>query len=117
MAATTDHDSAASVVIPADREGVTIVDDWDGFGNAAAPAPAPAPAPRRSPNVAHVTDEVLADTPYDAKPVPTVQYASLQLFINAVTLLRSRDRSFSHALSVIGQNLLHDKPIPANAYF
>ena len=107
VAATTDHDSAASVVIPADREGVAIVDDWDGFGQ------------RRTgtgtttfTNVAVSADEVLADTPYDAEPVPTVQYASLQLYIHAVVagilanvvddgvaLLRSRDRSFSHALT------------------
>lgn len=107
VAATTDHDSAASVVIPADREGVAIVDDWDGFGQ------------RRTgtgtttfTNVAVAPDEVLADTPYDAEPVATVQYASLQLYIHAVVagilanvvddgvaLLRSRDRSFSHALS------------------
>jgi alkylation response protein AidB-like acyl-CoA dehydrogenase len=107
VAATTDHDSAASVVIPADREGVTIVDDWDGFGQ------------RRTgtgtttfTNVAVSADEVLADTPYDAEPVATVQYASLQLYIHAVVagvlanvvddgvaLLRGRDRSFSHALT------------------
>jgi len=62
--------------------------------------------------VAVSNDEVLSDTPYDAAPVPTVQHASLQLFIHAVVagilasvvddgiaLLRSRDRSFSHALA------------------
>jgi alkylation response protein AidB-like acyl-CoA dehydrogenase len=63
-------------------------------------------------DVAVSKDEVLSDTPYDAAPVPTVQYASLQRFIHAVVagilasvvddgiaLLRSRDRSFSHVLS------------------
>ena len=35
-------------------------------------------------NVAVSNDEVLSDTPYDADPVPTVQYASLQLYIHAV---------------------------------
>jgi hypothetical protein len=35
-------------------------------------------------NVAVSNDEVLSDTPYDAAPVPTVQHASLQLFIHAV---------------------------------
>ncbi|KUI47153.1 acyl-CoA dehydrogenase [Mycobacterium sp. GA-1199] len=105
--ATTDHDSVANVVVPADREGVRIIDDWDGFGQ------------RRTgtgttvfTDVAVAADEVLSDTPYDADPVPTVQYASLQLFIHAVVagilesvvddgvaLLRSRDRSFSHALT------------------
>jgi alkylation response protein AidB-like acyl-CoA dehydrogenase len=107
VAATTDHDSVATVVVPADREGVRLIDDWDGFGQ------------RRTgtgttvfTNVAVSADEVLSDTPYDADPVPTVQYASLQLYIHAVVagilasvvddgaaLLRSRDRSFSHALA------------------
>lgn len=105
VTATTDHDSVATVVVPANRTGVTLIDDWDGFGQ------------RRTgtgttifTNVAVSSDEILADSPYDADPVPTVQYASLQLFIYAVvagilagvvddgvTLLRSRDRSFSHA--------------------
>jgi alkylation response protein AidB-like acyl-CoA dehydrogenase len=105
VTATTDHDSVATVVVPADRTGVKLIDDWDGFGQ------------RRTgtgttvfKNVAVTSDEILADSPYDAAPVPTVQYASLQLFIHAVvagilagvvddgvTLLRSRDRSFSHA--------------------
>ncbi|CAN3130173.1 acyl-CoA dehydrogenase family protein [Mycobacterium sp. smrl_JER01] len=105
VTATTDHDSVAVVVVPADRDGVRIVDDWDGFGQ------------RRTgtgtttfTDVAVAADEVLSDTPYDAEPVPTVQYAALQLFIHAVVagilesvvddgvaLLRSRDRSFSHA--------------------
>ena len=105
--ATTDHDSVATVVVPADRPGVKIIDDWDGFGQ------------RRTgtgtttfSGVAVAEDEVLADSPYDAEPVPTVQYASLQLYIHAVVagvlanvvddgvaLLRSRQRSFSHAVT------------------
>jgi alkylation response protein AidB-like acyl-CoA dehydrogenase len=107
VATTTDHDSAATVVVPANREGVQLIDDWDGFGQ------------RRTgtgttvfTDVTVSADEVLSDTPYDAEPVPTVQYAALQLYIHAVVagilasvvddgvaLLRSRDRSFSHALS------------------
>jgi alkylation response protein AidB-like acyl-CoA dehydrogenase len=103
--ATTDHDSVAIVIVPADRTGVQIVDDWDGFGQ------------RRTgtgttifTDVAVSDEEVLSDSPYDAEPTPTVQYASLQLYIHAVVagvlaavvddgvaLLRSRDRSFSHA--------------------
>lgn len=105
VTATTDHDSVATVVVPADRTGVKLIDDWDGFGQ------------RRTgtgttvfKNVAVTSDEILADSPYDAEAVPSVQYASLQLFIHAVvagilagvvddgvTLLRSRDRTFSHA--------------------
>lgn len=107
VAATTDHDSVASVIVPTDRDGVRLVDDWDGFGQ------------RRTgtgtttfTDVAVAADEVLVDTPYDAEPTPTVQYASLQLFIHAVVagilanvvddgvaLLRSRDRNFNHALA------------------
>ncbi len=107
VATTTDHDSVATVVVPTARAGVRLIDDWDGFGQ------------RRTgtgttvfTNVAVSADEVLSDIPYDADPVPTVQYASLQLFIHAVVagilesvvddgiaLLRSRDRSFSHALT------------------
>ena len=107
VATTTDHDSVASVIVPANRDGVRLIDDWDGFGQ------------RRTgtgttvfTDVAVSADEVLGDTPYDADPVPTVQYASLQLYIHAVVagvlasvvddgvaLLRSRSRSFSHALT------------------
>jgi alkylation response protein AidB-like acyl-CoA dehydrogenase len=103
--ATTDHDSVAIVIVPADRTGVRLVDDWDGFGQ------------RRTgtgttifKDVAVSAEEVLSDSPYDAEPTPTVQYASLQLYIHAVVagvleavvddgvaLLRSRERSFSHA--------------------
>lgn len=105
VAATTDHDSVATVVVPADRPGVKLIDDWDGFGQ------------RRTgtgttifKNVAVTSEEIVVDAAYDAEPTPTVQWASLQLYIHAVvagilagivddgvTLLRSRDRSFSHA--------------------
>ncbi|MFA5708486.1 acyl-CoA dehydrogenase family protein [Mycolicibacterium sp.] len=104
---TTDHDSVASVIVPTDRAGVKLIDDWDGFGQ------------RRTgtgttifDDVAVAADEILVDSPYDAEPQPTVQYASLQLYIHAVVagvlasvvddgaaLLRSRTRSFSHALT------------------
>ncbi|MCV7170259.1 acyl-CoA dehydrogenase family protein [Mycobacterium manitobense] len=107
VATTTDHDSVATVVVPTDRDGVTLVDDWDGFGQ------------RRTGTgtttftaVAVSADEVLIDTPYDAEPTPTVQYAALQLYIHAVVagvlanvvddgvaLLESRDRNFNHALA------------------
>lgn len=107
VATTTDHDSVATVVVPTDRDGVGLVDDWDGFGQ------------RRTGTgtttftaVAVSADEVLSDTPYDAEPAPTVQYAALQLYIHAVVagvlanvvddgvaLLESRDRNFNHALA------------------
>lgn len=102
---TTDHNSMGVVVIPTDRAGVRLIDDWDGFGQ------------RRTgtgttifTGVTVSPDELLSDVPYDAAPVPTVHYAALQLYNHAVVagilaavvddgiaLLRSRDRSFSHA--------------------
>jgi alkylation response protein AidB-like acyl-CoA dehydrogenase len=107
VAATTDHDSVASVLVPTDRTGVRLIDDWDGFGQR-----------RTGTGTTTFTDvvvspeDILVDTPYDAAPTPTVQYASLQLYIHAVVagvlasvvddgvaLLRSRTRSFSHALA------------------
>ncbi|WP_207559066.1 acyl-CoA dehydrogenase family protein [Mycobacteroides abscessus] len=107
VTATTDRDSVASVIVPGDRDGVRLVDDWDGFGQ------------RRTgtgttifSQVDVAADEILSETPYDAAPVPTTQYASLQLYILAivagvvravvddgVALLRSRQRNFSHALT------------------
>ncbi len=107
VTATTDHDSVATVVVPADRDGVRLVDDWDGFGQRRTGTGTTTFA-----GVAVSDDEVLSDAQYDAAPTPTVQYAALQLYIHAVVagilanvvddgvaLLRSRDRSFSHALT------------------
>lgn len=107
VTATTDRDSVASVIVPGARDGVRLVDDWDGFGQ------------RRTgtgttifTQVDVAADEILSETPYDAAPVPTTQYASLQLYILAIVagvlrsvvddgaaLLRSRQRNFSHALT------------------
>ncbi|MET0899782.1 MAG: acyl-CoA dehydrogenase family protein [Mycobacterium sp.] len=107
VAATTDHDSVVSVVIPTDRTGVRLVDDWDGFGQRRTGTGTTTFA-----DVVVAADEILVDTPYDAAPTQTVQYAALQLYIHAVVagiladvvddgaaLLRSRTRSFSHALA------------------
>jgi alkylation response protein AidB-like acyl-CoA dehydrogenase len=107
VTATTDHDSVATVIVPADRDGVRLVDDWDGFGQRRTGTGTTAFT-----SVDVAPDEVLTDTSYDADPVPTVQYAALQLYIHAVVagvlqtivddgveLLRTRTRSFSHALT------------------
>ena len=107
VTATTDHDSVATVIVPADRDGVRLVDDWDGFGQRRTGTGTTAFT-----SVDVAPGEVLTDTSYDADPVPTVQYAALQLYIHAVVagvlqtvvdngveLLRSRTRSFSHALT------------------
>ena len=108
VTATTDHDSVATVVVPADRAGVRLIDDWDGFGQR-----------RTGTGTTTFTSVAVADRRGSlATPRTTpnrcrrVQYASLQLYIHAVVagilanvvddgvaLLRSRDRSFSHALT------------------
>lgn len=105
VTATTDHDSVAIVIVPAERAGVEIIDDWDGFGQRRTGT-----GTTRFRDVTVLPDEVLSDTRYDAEPVPSVQYTLLQLYIHAVVagilenivddgiaLLRSRERSFSHA--------------------
>lgn len=105
VTATTDHDSVAIVIVPANRAGVEIVDDWDGFGQRRTGT-----GTTRFQTVTVLPEEVLSDTPYGAEPVPSVQYTLLQLYIHAVVagilenivddgiaLLRSRERSFSHA--------------------
>lgn len=105
VTATTDHDSVAIVIVPANRAGVEIVDDWDGFGQRRTGT-----GTTRFQTVTVLPEEVLSDTPYSAEPVPSVQYTLLQLYIHAVVagilenivddgiaLLRSRERSFSHA--------------------
>ncbi|MBI3212569.1 MAG: acyl-CoA dehydrogenase family protein [Mycobacterium sp.] len=107
VTATTDHDSVANVIVPADRTGVRLIDDWDGFGQRRTGT-----GTTKFDNVAVAADEILVDTPYDAEPTATVQYSSLQLYIHAivagvlasivddgVALLRSRTRSFSHAIT------------------
>jgi len=107
VTATTDHDSLATVVVPADRAGVELIDDWDGFGQRRTGT-----GTTKFKDVTVLPEELLTDTPYDAAPVPTVQYAALQLFIHAVVagilenvvddgvaLLRSRTRGFSHAIA------------------
>src|SRR6476659_5526763 len=32
VATATDHGSVAAVAVPVDRDGVRLIDDWDGFG-------------------------------------------------------------------------------------
>lgn len=105
VATSTDRESVATVVVPTDRDGVQIIDDWDGFGQ------------RRTgtgttifTDVAVRPEEILSDATADDEAIPTVQFASLQLYIHAVVagilaavvddgveLLRSRTRSFAHA--------------------
>lgn len=95
----------AGAVIPVDRPGVSILDDWDGFGQ------------RLTGTGTTQLDDVHVDESEffdlgepDGEPVPGYQGAFLQLFLQAVTagILRSvrndavalakrRARSYSHA--------------------
>ena len=103
--ATTPRGTVAAAVVPIDREGLRLEDDWDGFGQ------------RLTGTGSTILDNVFVaedeleefGNPDEAQP-PTYQYAFLQLFLQAVTagilravrndavaLVRRRKRSFSHA--------------------
>jgi alkylation response protein AidB-like acyl-CoA dehydrogenase len=95
----------AGAVIPIDRDGVTIEDDWDGFGQRLT-----ATGTTRLSDV-HVAEEEYFDLGEpDGEQPPTYNGAFLQLYLQAVTagILRSvrndavalakrRRRNFSHA--------------------
>lgn len=95
----------AGAVIPIDREGVTIEDDWDGFGQRLT-----ATGTTRLDNV-HVAEDEYYDIGEPDGPLPPSYYgAFLQLYLQAVTagvlrsvrndavaLTKRRKRNFSHA--------------------
>jgi alkylation response protein AidB-like acyl-CoA dehydrogenase len=95
----------AGAVIPIDREGVTIEDDWDGFGQRLTGT-----GTTRLSNV-HVAEEEYFDLGEpDGPQPPTYNGAFLQLYLQAVTagvlrsvrsdavaLAKRRARNFSHA--------------------
>lgn len=95
----------AGAVIPVDREGVTIEDDWDGFGQRLT-----ATGTTRLEDV-YVADDEYYDIGEPDGPLPPSYYgAFLQLYLQAVTagvlrsvrndavaLVKRRKRNFSHA--------------------
>ena len=95
----------AGAVIPIDREGVTIEDDWDGFGQRLTGT-----GTTRLSDV-HVAEEEYFDLGEpDGEQPPTYNGAFLQLYLQAVTagvlrsvrndavaLAKRRARNFSHA--------------------
>jgi alkylation response protein AidB-like acyl-CoA dehydrogenase len=104
----TEDGNVAAVAIPADREGMTIEDDWDGFGQGLTGT-----GTTRLENVRVDDDEVVVVGAPGVRP-PTYQHAFLQLFLQAVTagvvravrddaavLVRGRVRSFSHASTAV----------------
>jgi alkylation response protein AidB-like acyl-CoA dehydrogenase len=101
----------AGAVIPVDREGVSILDDWDGFGQRLTGT-----GTTQLDNVRVEAGEFFdLGEPDPAEPTPGYQGAFLQLFLQAVTagvlrsvrndavaLLRRRARNYSHAGSPQG---------------
>jgi alkylation response protein AidB-like acyl-CoA dehydrogenase len=100
-----DEDKLISVVVPADRDGVTLEDDWDGLGQSLTGT-----GTTRLENVEVRPEEVLVDRTPDEGDPPK-RFGVLQLYITAViagatrnaandaiTLVRSREgRPFAHA--------------------
>ncbi|HWH92860.1 MAG TPA: hypothetical protein VNT03_03280 [Baekduia sp.] len=104
LASTPAGDRIVAATIPVDREGVTIVDDWDGFGQRlTGTGTTLLDAVRVEPH------EVSDFGPVDGERPPTYQGAVLQLYLQAVTagilrairddaaaLVHRRRRSFDH---------------------
>jgi len=96
----------AAVTLPVDREGVSILDDWDGFGQRLTGT-----GTTRLVDVRVAPEEVVDfGLPEDLVAAPHIHGAFLQLYLQAVTagalravrndavaLVRRRRRSFSHS--------------------
>ena len=104
MAAVGPEGRNVSVIVPADREGVFLDDDWDGMGQRLT-----ASGTSRFEDVLVYPDEVLP-SPIGDDTAPAPRSAFLQLFLVAVMagiarnvttdaaeVVRSRTRTFSHA--------------------
>ncbi|MET9202648.1 acyl-CoA dehydrogenase family protein [Gordonia sp. NPDC003585] len=98
-----------SVVIPTDRDGVEILDDWDGFGQRRTGS-----GTTRFTNVAVYPEDILREVPLDETQAPSTQGAFVQLYLHAViagilrtvvadakALVEGRTRNFAHATSPI----------------
>jgi len=103
--ATTPRGNVAAAVVPIDREGLKLEDDWDGFGQRLTGT-----GSTILDNVFVADDEVEEYGAPDELQPPTYQYAFLQLYLqavaagilqavrnDAVALVRRRKRNFSHA--------------------
>ncbi|MCV7424030.1 acyl-CoA dehydrogenase family protein [Mycobacterium yunnanensis] len=108
-----DADGASyRVTVPTDRAGVTVEDDWDGFGQRLTGT-----GTTRFADVRVDADETQRVDARDTDPKPTYYGAFYQLYLQALTagvlaavrsdavaLTRRRDRNFSHA----------SQPLPAD---
>ncbi|MEJ2861597.1 acyl-CoA dehydrogenase family protein [Actinomycetospora flava] len=104
-----------NAIVPTDRAGVTVSDDWDGFGQRATGT-----GTTRFDDVRAEPDEVFAAPEGDEPPPRSPVGAFLQLYLtaivagialdardDAITLIRSRSRSFTHA----GTDLPREDPV------
>ena len=98
-----------SVIIPTDRDGVQILDDWDGFGQRRTGS-----GTTRFIDVTVYPDEILRAVAADGPAQPSTQAPFFQLYLHAViagilrsvvadakALVLSRSRNFSHASSSV----------------
>ena len=102
-----DGTAVASVIVPTDRDGVEIVDDWDGIGQRRTGT-----GTTRFHDVEVTEADIVSRIPLDAPPEPSYQFAFLQLYLHglisgilrsvvsdAVELVAGRSRGFSHGPS------------------
>jgi alkylation response protein AidB-like acyl-CoA dehydrogenase len=103
--ASTPQGDLAAATVPVDRAGLTLEDDWDGFGQRLTGT-----GTTRLENVLVQEDEVVELGSPEAEQPPSYQFAFLQLYLQAVTagvlrsvrndavaLVRGRRRGFGHA--------------------
>ncbi|MGC0366061.1 alkylation response protein AidB-like acyl-CoA dehydrogenase [Rhodococcus sp. 27YEA15] len=99
-----DGTTVALVIVPTDREGVTIIDDWDGIGQRRTGS-----GTTRFENVPITDADIASHITLEQAPDPTYQFALLQLYLHALIsgvlrnvvsdateLIRTRTRGFSH---------------------
>ena len=104
--ASTPEGNIAGATIPVDRDGVTLKDDWDGFGQRLTGT-----GSTILDNVYVKPDEAADYGPPEVQP-PSYQFAIIQLYLQALTagilrnvqqdavaLVQRRRRNFSHALA------------------
>lgn len=96
-----------SLVVPTHAPGIEMLDDWDGMG-----ARKTGSGTTNFKNVRVESRDILLELDRDKPSPPTFEFAYLQLYLQAVmagvmrsivrdaiTVLKTRDRSFSHALA------------------
>lgn len=105
VSAQVDESTMAFVIVPSDREGVTIVDDWDGIGQQHTGT-----GTTRFEHVVVTSDEVVAFRAAADPPAVAGDGALLQVYLQAIiagilravvtdatTLIHNRSRTFAHA--------------------